>query len=136
MLNDEAAIRETATEYAGALIGARADIMVPFFQLPCLVVLPERVMTLSTGAEIEELFSHLIERLKARGYARSEYIHLYVRQLSESQALTSGVIARYTASGEEFERQGATYIYRKTDDGWKIAVLVGPHDPDTVLGAL
>ena len=99
------------------------------------MVLPERVMVVATSGEVAELFSRMIARLKASGYARSEYLDLYVRQLSESPALVSGVVVRYETSGAEFERQGATYVYAKTDDGWKIAVLVGPHDAERALTA-
>jgi ketosteroid isomerase-like protein len=39
---------------------------------------------------------------------------------------------RYKADGQELDRIGATGVLRKTNDGWKIAVLVG-HDPSSVV---
>jgi hypothetical protein len=37
---------------------------------------------------------------------------------------------RYRADEQELEHMGATYVLRKTSDGWKISVLMG-HDPST-----
>ena len=47
-------------------------------------------------------------------------------------AVVSTRTVRYKADGQELERIGFTYLLRKTNEGWKIAVLVG-HDPANVL---
>jgi len=39
---------------------------------------------------------------------------------------------RYKTDGQELEKVGFTYVLRKTNEGWKVAALVG-HDPTSVL---
>jgi len=39
---------------------------------------------------------------------------------------------RHKIDGQELERVAATYVLRRTNDGWKIAVLT-VHDPSNVL---
>jgi ketosteroid isomerase-like protein len=55
-----------------------------------------------------------------------------VKQMGEDIALLSVNRVRYRTDGQELERLGETYTFRKTADGWKIVVAT-MHDPDTVL---
>lgn len=57
---------------------------------------------------------------------------LHVKQLSSRVALASAEILRYKAGGELLERVGASYVLRRTNEGWKIPAIV-THDPDSVL---
>jgi ketosteroid isomerase-like protein len=52
--------------------------------------------------------------------------------MGEDIALLSVNRVRYRTDGQELERLGETYTFRKTADGWKIVVAT-MHDPDTVL---
>jgi hypothetical protein len=54
-----------------------------------------------------------------------------VERLSAQAALLTTDVVRYAADGRELESFGATYNFRKTDDGWKIAVIT-IHDPTAV----
>jgi hypothetical protein len=73
-----------------------------------------------------------MEGLKARGYARSELMDFHVKQMSENAALVSVSRARYAIDGRELERLGETYMLRRTEAGWKIAVAM-IHDPEAIL---
>src|SRR5215831_11337219 len=78
-------------------------------------------------------FSRAYARLKEGGWdARSAWAELQVKQMSAVLAVASGLIIRRKGDGQELERVAATYLLRKTSDGWKIAVLAG-HDPGSVL---
>jgi ketosteroid isomerase-like protein len=44
--------------------------------------------------------------------------------LGAQSASVTGIAVRYRAGGAEMERAGISYLLRKTDDGWKIAVMV------------
>ena len=60
--------------------------------------------------------------LQARHYARSERGDPQVKLLSAQTALVSTRVKRYATDGKELEQFGVTYLFRKTDAGWKIVV--------------
>ena len=74
----------------------------------------------------------MFESLKAQGYGRSELADLRLKQVSAGLFVASGIAVRYKADGQELGRMGVTYVLRKTNEGWKLAALVG-HDPGTAL---
>ena len=102
------------------------------YHKPCMVLEPERVVVLASSTEIEAFFASAMQSLEARGWQHSQWIEVSVEQLSDGVALVSTVAVRYMTDGEELERVGATYAFRKTDIGWKIAVVI-PHPQDKVL---
>lgn len=55
-----------------------------------------------------------------------------MRQLSADTGMVSCEVTRHKADGTALERFGATYAFRKTDAGWRIAMLA-IHDADAVL---
>jgi len=44
--------------------------------------------------------------------------------LGSQAAFVTGSAVRYGVGGAEMERAGISYLMRKTDDGWKITVMV------------
>jgi len=70
------------------------------------------------------LMSRLIDGLRAKGYGRSEFVQPVVTSLGETVALVRGVAVRYATTGSEMERVPLAYLMRRSEAGWKIAVLV------------
>jgi len=54
-----------------------------------------------THAAMAVAFKPLMDGLRARGYARSEFTTLNVKRLSATTALASGAAVRYQADGQE-----------------------------------
>jgi ketosteroid isomerase-like protein len=129
---DEAAITQTFTSYVQAFQTLNPQAMVPYCEAPCMLISSQGTLVMATPAEIEALFIGLIEGLKARSYGRSELTDLHVKQMSDHIAFVSVSRVRYRTDGQELERLGETYTFRKTADGWKI-VAAAMHDPDTIL---
>lgn len=132
MDSDEASIRKTYADYLAAFHTLDAGSVAPFYETPCLFVSDRGVVSMSKGADVETLFSELIEGLKSRNYARSEVSDLRVRLLSDHLALVSGLAVRFDTSGAELERTNATYTLRKTEDGWKFVTVIA-HERGVVL---
>jgi len=132
MQEDKAAIVQALTDYQTAFSRHDPQSTQLYYHVPCMLIGAEGVVVLISRPEIEAFFAALMESLEARGWARSQWVEVYVKQLSDSVALVSTVAARYKADGKELERVGATYVFHKTDDAWKIA-MVTPHLPDCVL---
>jgi arsenate reductase (thioredoxin) len=128
---DEAdAIRRTYEEYFTVFQTLRAEAVAPFYHVPCLVFAPQGVTVMTTSEEVRALLRTMRTALQARAYARSEHGGLQVKVLGGQAALLTTNVVRYAADGRELERFGATYNFRKTDDGWKIAMIT-IHDPGT-----
>jgi ketosteroid isomerase-like protein len=126
------AIAQTYADYFRAFQTLRLEAVVGYYHVPCLAISPQGVSVMTTIDEIHALIGGMQATLKARGYGRSEWANLHVKQLSDQAAVVSTMVLRYKTDGTELERFGATYALRRTEAGWKIVVLT-IHDPDTVL---
>ncbi|MBI2361429.1 MAG: DUF4440 domain-containing protein [Deltaproteobacteria bacterium] len=131
MAKDEDAIAITFTAYVQAFQTLNPQAVLPYCHVPCMFISPQGVFAMTTLAEVEVLVARMMEGLKARGFARSVLRSLHTRKMSDNIALVTVSRVRYKTDGQELERLGETYTFRKTDDGWKIVVAT-IHDPDTV----
>jgi ketosteroid isomerase-like protein len=129
---DEEAITQAFTNYIQAFQTLDPHATIPYFHVPCMFIPPQGVRVLATAAEVEALFTQVMEDLKSRSYARSALLNLHVNQMSDNTALVTVSRARYATDGRELERFGETYTLRRIEGGWKIAVAM-IHDPDIVL---
>lgn len=123
-MSEEIAVGERLEEYYRAFSTLNIREILPFLHEPALVIGPLGVFPLATASAIEPIFGPVMENLRARGYARSELESPGTRMLGAQSASVTGIAVRYGAGGAEMERAGITYLMRKTEDGWKIAVMV------------
>jgi ketosteroid isomerase-like protein len=129
---EEEAITQAFTNYIQAFQTLDPNATIPYFHVPCMFIPPQGVRVLATAADVEALFTQVMEDLKSRSYARSALLNLHVNQMSDNTALVTVSRARYATDGRELERFGETYTLRRIEGGWKIAVAM-IHDPDIVL---
>jgi hypothetical protein len=85
-------------------------------------------------SEIEAFYGGVLRDLRARGYSHSTWSEQHVKLLDQSIALVSAVVVRHKMDGSELESIGATYVLRKTEGEWKIAVIIR-HPPASVIRA-
>jgi len=129
--NDEAAATRVLADYYSAFSTLEVQAVLPYFHEPCLIISPQSVFAAPTRAVLATAFTLAMEGLRARGYGRSELSMRYIKPLSATAALFTGVALRYKLDGQELERAGVTYVLHKADTGWKIAVLI-VHDAGEV----
>ena len=91
---------------------------------PSMTIAPQGVFPAANHAALEGSLAPLIDGLRAKGYGRSEFVQPVVTPLGETVAIVRGVAVRYTTTGLEMERIPLAYLMRRSEDGWKIAVLV------------
>ena len=132
MANQHEDIQQFYASYLDTFHSGEARAMVPFYNAPCLFIADQGVTLLSSEAEIEKLFAQIIQDLKGRNYGRSEVTNIQIKEMTNRIALLSGLAVRYTKTGEELERLGATYTLRKTDNRWQIVSVIA-HSPETVV---
>ena len=131
MPDETDAIGRTYDEYFQVFQTLGAEAVASFYHVPCMALAPQGVTVMTTSEEVRALFRTMRTALQARDYVRSERGPLQVRRLSDQIALVSTRVMRYATDGKELEQFGATYLVRKTDAGWKIAVIT-IHDASTV----
>jgi hypothetical protein len=89
---------------------------------------------LPTMSEIEAFYGGVLRDLRERGYSHSTRSELHVKPLDQTTALASTVFVRHKMDDSELESIGATYVLRKTEGEWKIAVIIR-HPPTSVIRA-
>ena len=92
--------------------------------VPFVVISSQGVEVLPTMSEIEGFYGGILRDLRERGYSHSLRLELHVKLLEQTTALASGVFVRQKTDGSELETIGATYVLRKTEGEWKIAVMM------------
>ena len=89
---------------------------------------------LPTMSEIEAFYGGVLRDLRERGYSHSTRSELHVKLLDQTTALASTVFVRHKTDGSELETIGVTYVLRKTEGEWKIAVVMR-HPPANIIRA-
>jgi ketosteroid isomerase-like protein len=132
--SEKAAIDRAYRSYTDAFIGGDLSNVVKYVSNPLVVVSQKEVRVLPTAADVETFYRAVLQGLKERGYSHSKLLEVNVRLLGTGVALVSIVTKRYKTDGSELETLGFTYLFRKTEGVWKIAVITG-HPPKDVIRA-
>ena len=111
-------------EYYRAFSTLDMRAITSFYCEPSMTVAPKGVISAESHAVLENSLAPIVDGLRAKRYGRSEFVQPTVTSLGETASLVRGVAVRYTADGSEMERIPLAYLLRRTDAGWKIAVLV------------
>lgn len=121
-------ILEVLDAHHEALDGGDAADAAAFVHRPCTVVTRWGAYVLSDRGEIVDAFTSVQRHLRARGCRRTERRDVRVEPLGDHLARARALSVRYEAEERELERVATTYVLRRTDRGWRIAVLV-EHEP-------
>jgi hypothetical protein len=97
-----------------------------------MFIQPQELKVLPTLDDVKALYGGILRDLRERGYSHSTWSEMHVKPFDETRALISGVFVRHKTDGTELETRSGTYILRKVDGEWKIAVIIG-HPPRGVL---
>ena len=106
--------------------------IVSYFHDPCTFIVPQGVLVFSSASEVEGFWGPRFDDLKAQGFGHTERAEANIKVLTGDTAIANSLAVRYTKDGSELERRGATFVLRKTGDGWKIVTLIY-HSPDNVM---
>jgi hypothetical protein len=103
-----------------------------FLDEPFVAVGPRGATVAKTRAEAEAIYANVLHGLKSKGFQRAAYADLRVKMLTTATALVTGEATRFNTEGKEYEKAAATYLLRKTSDGWRITILT-TQPPGTVV---
>ncbi len=130
--SEKAAIDRAYRSYTDAFIAGDLSTIMKYCSNPLVVVSQKEVRVLPTAADVETFYRAVLQGLKERGYSHSKLSEVNVRLLGTGVALVSIVTTRYKTDGSELETLGVTYLFRKTEGIWKLAVLT-VHPPKDVI---
>ncbi len=132
-ITDEAAVTLFLKDYYRDFSSLSVQAILPYFHEPCLIIGPQGVLAAPTRSVLPSAFNPVLESLRNKGYGRSELSIRQFKPLSPATILVTGIALRFKVDGQPLERAGVTYLLQKTDQYWKIAVLV-THDAGEVAG--
>jgi len=121
--DDEADARKMLDEYVVSYASLDAHRVAAYFDEPYMNVTADGARVMATHADVEATMKAFFPQLKARGYGHSEIASLRAKALDDGLVLASARIIRRKTDGSELATLGATYLLRRTADGWRIAVI-------------
>src|SRR5882672_5098308 len=118
-MNNEEAVKQVLSDYYNSFSTLTVQSILRYFHQPALLIGPSGVFALPTAEAVVPIFGPVMENLRQREYARSEFSLRQLQLLSATSAFATGVAIRYKTDGQEMERVGITYLLHKGDSGWK-----------------
>ena len=120
-------IEQFVHEYAEEFSTTDPEVIATHFHEPVTLLTGDGVLVLEGRENVEDIFTGILDELCERGYDASEVGPLDIEVLGPDRARATVEWIRYTTSGSELERLVVTHLFRRTEDGWKMAVLA-PHE--------
>src|SRR5262245_32680122 len=84
--DDKMTVTKVLDDYAAAFGSLNPTRVAPYYHEPLMLITTPRVSVFATRADIEAWLRPTLERLKERGYARSVWAQLHVKQLTDGLA--------------------------------------------------
>jgi ketosteroid isomerase-like protein len=127
-------VRQRFKDYSEAFSARNVSKIVSYYHYPAVLIDRDKE-PVTFGKFIGPLkafigFTKVLGELKKRGFAFSKLDgEPHVQMLNANLATVRGNATRYITNGEELERFGYTYTFRKVSQEWKIVVGI-IHDLD------
>ena len=123
IMNEEQQIRDILKGIQAAFEKLDISAWFQYFHKPCLIVLPDVVLSPASETEAEALAKTEAERLRSKGYAKSVMEKFSIKFLTETTALVGTAWSRFDNQDNLIEDLSVTYIFFKSNDTWYVSML-------------
>lgn len=89
-------------------------------------------VVLRTPDEIDKQYANTYRRMSERGWAKSVTVSYNICVLNANTAFFNGLFNRVRKDGSVIEPTATSYLFTKTKDGWRMALLIG-HDSNNTM---
>ena len=117
---DKVAVEQTFRDYLAMFLTGDLKKVMAFYNEPMMLVATGRAVS---RAEAEPIMAKARDDFRAGGVAEQVLDRLEVKMLGESVALVSFINRQQGRDGTTVNVRAGTYSLRRTNDGWKIAVI-------------
>ena len=117
---DKIAIEQTFRDYLALFLTGDLKKVTAFYNEPMMLVATGRAVS---RTEAEPIMAKARDDFRAGGVAEQVLERMEVKILGESVALISFINRQKGKDGATVNVRAGTYSLRRTDDGWKIAVI-------------
>jgi len=129
----QAEIRAAWDEYLRAFSARRADVIADRVYLtPSFNLAATGAVVSMTPADVKARFEASIGALAAQNYLRTDTKFANICVLNDTAAILSAQFIRYRKDGTVLSEPAGSYVFAKTEAGWRIVAQMG-HTPDRVL---
>ena len=118
--------------YREAYTNLDIDAIVDHYTVPMLSVTEKGLYWLSLEEDVRKVMGAYLDTLREREYDRGRIDSIAYHHLTDRDVIASSTWTRFTTDDEVLERLGTTYLLRRTDEGWQIAMTL-LHGPGTAL---
>jgi hypothetical protein len=120
-------------DYLKLFAAGRADVIGERVYLAPSYALSATGPSLSmTSAEMKKSLESSISALSVQNYARTATKSANICVLNEATAILSAQFTRYRKDGSVLSEPAGTYLFSKTQQGWRIVAQI-PHSPERIL---
>lgn len=127
---EKAVVDRTFRDYHAAYSEGDPKKVASYLNEPMMLAGISKV--LSTTTEAEEWAAKFIAEQRARGIAEIVQDRLEVKLLGQNTAIVSSMVQRRNKEGAVLELGAASYLLRKSGEGWKIAAITAYPPADFV----
>lgn len=120
MTADRAAVEQTFRDYIAIFLTGDLKKVVAYYNEPLMILATGGVMS---RAEAEPFMAKVRDGFRAAGVAEQILDRVEVKALGENAALMSFINRQQAKDGTTVSVRAGTYAFRRTNDGWKIAVI-------------
>ena len=117
---DRAAVEQTFRDYLAIFLTGDLKKVITYYNEPMMLVATGRAVS---RAEAEPIMAKARDEFHAGGVAEQVLDRLEVKMLGENVALVSFINRHQGKDGATLNVRAGTYSLRRTNDGWKIAVI-------------
>lgn len=111
-------------DYSVAFMTFEPQNVLGYFERPMMFLSDNGPSVYKNSEEITTFLKNYMAHLQDEEYAKDDLSKFRIKTLTPNVVVTSFNLVRVNKAGNPFDKMGATYTWRKTNDSWKVVIGV------------